>query len=147
MSGIQQMLLSGGAGVALLDLTSVNEGALSRGVGYRVASDGKAYAGNWVDFSTTGSYTADAAYSLLNAWTNSVPSAYEIRCTVNSGTTPSGSATGSWLACSVTREWYITDTVVNGAAVVTDCTIEIRDAITTTVVSSCSFAVEAERQA
>src|SRR5262245_7162088 len=53
---------------------------------------------------------------------------YEARLTVNSGTTPSGSATGSWLALSSTLTWTITDTSSGGGAVTSNCTIEIRHA-------------------
>lgn len=146
MSGIQQMLMAGGTFVRLASNDGpLWSGGLSRGFGYKVGSDGNLYFGSWFDYSGTGSWAADAIYSVDSAWTNGIPSAYEVRCTVDSGTTPSGSATGSWLSCATTREWYITDTVAGGGAVTTATTIEIRDAITLTVLATASFDVSVER--
>lgn len=146
MSGIQQMLLGGATFVQLFDNDGGPwSGAMSRGLGYKVGNDGIGEFASWLDLSGSGSYGADAAYGSAWTWTNGTPANYAVRCTVNSGTTPSGSATGSWLSCNTSREWYIEDTVVGGGVVATDCTIEIRDVVSLTVLATASFAVSLER--
>ena len=58
---------------------------------------------------------------------------YECRLTVDSGTAPAGSATGSWLALSSARAWTLTDSGVVGPVISNSCTVEIRHATTQTV--------------
>jgi hypothetical protein len=55
---------------------------------------------------------------------------YEIKCTVNSGTTPSGSSTGVWLPLSSTVQWYLFET--GESSKTCNLTIAIRDAATQT---------------
>ncbi len=68
-------------------------------------------------------------------------SGYEVRCTVNSGTTPAGSATGSWLALSSDRFWSLSRT--NIGTVTCNLTIEIRDAVSLVVLDSCTVVLTA----
>jgi len=50
-----------------------------------------------------------AAYTTIESWLSfGNSSGYECRATLNSGTSPSGSALGSWLALSASREWTLT---------------------------------------
>ena len=63
--------------------------------GYRLSASGVAY------------FRSDVSYSTLETWlaTGSAAS-YEARATVNTGSLTSGT-TGSWLALSSSREWYV----------------------------------------
>lgn len=49
---------------------------------------------------------------------------YEARLTVNSGTTPSGALTATWLALTSTRTWTLART--STGTVTCNCTIEVR---------------------
>lgn len=70
--------------------------------------------------------------------------AYEIRMTVNSGTTPSGAATGSWLGLGTTRTWVLSQSGVG--SVTANVTVEIRLAATGVVLSSGSGAFDMTAQ-
>ena len=59
--------------------------------------------------------------------------AYEIRLTVNSGTTPSGSAPNIWLGLGTLRQWSLQQSGVGDTA--SNVTIEIRRASTGVVLS------------
>ena len=63
---------------------------------------------------------------------------YEVRCTLNSGGPLNGSAVGSWLALSTSRNWYVS---LVTATVQADMTIEIR--LGTLVVASNTYIIEA----
>ena len=64
-------------------------------------------------------------YTLIDQWLLSGgPTSYECRLTVNSGTAPSGSATGVWLLLNITREWELSRTTVGVST--NSCTIEVR---------------------
>jgi hypothetical protein len=65
----------------------------------------------------------------------------EVRATLNSGSTPSGSALSTWLNLGTTRNWYVTRSA-NGT---TTCnlTVEIRDASTLTVLDSATIVLTA----
>jgi len=68
---------------------------------------------------------------------------YWIRCTVNSGTTPTGSATGSWLQLNAARTWQHDQTVIG--TVTCTLTIEIAsDSGGANIVSSGSFTITAD---
>lgn len=69
--------------------------------------------------SVTSTYDIDAdgkerkndsgSLAVFNTWLISgVASDCEVRATVSSGSTPTGSATGSWLALSADRSWSLT---------------------------------------
>lgn len=62
---------------------------------------------------------------------------YEVRLTVNSGVTPAGSATGSWLALTSDRAWSHTRITVGTTT--GNYTVEIRDTLTSTVQASVTF--------
>ena len=67
--------------------------------------------------------------------------AYECRATLNSGTSPAGSAVGSWLALSSGRSWNLTRTSLG--TVTCNLTIEIRRASDGTVLDSCTVILTA----
>ena len=69
---------------------------------------------------------------------------YEIRATLNSGSTPTGTL-GTWLALTSNRQWSISST---GAAGLVTCnlTLEIRDASTLVVEDSCIAILTADSQ-
>lgn len=67
------------------------------------------------------------------------PGSYEIRATLNSGTSPTGSAVGSWLALSTNREWSLSATA--GTMKTCQLTIEIR--LGATVLDSCTVTIVA----
>lgn len=86
-------------------------------------------------------------YVGFNTWLISGAGAdYDIRCTVNSGDTPSGSATATWLNLASARAWTLTDTSVLGGAKTNNLTIEIRDATTLVVLDSAIVTMSADKQ-
>lgn len=100
--------------------------------GVRIATDRD------VDERELDSYV-DRADWLLSSGT---ASDYEVRCTVNSGTLAGGSsATGSYLALSSSREWYVETTHVTATA---SLTIDIRDASNTSDAISFSVSLSAD---
>jgi len=91
-----------------------------------------------VTFSNDGSYASSGnTQGFSGNWISPVSAAgnaYEIRMTVNSGSTPTGSATASWLALGTTRTWSLSQAVVGTTTA--NVTVEIRKASTGTVLSS-----------
>ena len=68
-------------------------------------------------------------------------SAYECRATLNSGDTPTGTL-NSWLALSVTRGWFLSQSVVGTQTC--NLTIEIRRASDSVVMDSCTVVLTAD---
>ena len=69
-------------------------------------------------------------------------SLYEALVTVVTGTLTAGSAaTGSWLALSSTRSWFVTAT--GGTSKSADITVQIRDTATSTVRATASVTLKA----
>lgn len=90
-------------------------------VGYRLDSTGDEDSYQEVDASPI-------AYVKIDDWlVAGLNSDYEARLTNNSGTSPSGSAVGSWLALSTARAWTLTDSTAGGGAITSNNTVEIRD--------------------
>ena len=88
-------------------------------------------------FSADGSYAATGNISGFSGnWISPLSAAgdaYEIRLTVNSGTTPAGSATGSWLGLGTARTWLLSQS--GAGASTANVTIEIRKASSGVVLS------------
>ena len=123
------------AGDTLLD-TSVSP--TDSEVGYQLQSTGKERSYEGIG----NPYLLIADWLLVGA-----ASDYECRLTVNSGTAPAGSATGSWLALSVTRAWTLTDSSVAGPVISNNCTIEIRLASTQTVKATATVTMSVHEEA
>ena len=91
----------------------------------------------------TGIGTPGLVYSDVGDWIAPKISfgSYEARLTVNSGATPTGSATGTWLALSSTLTWTISRTSVGTTS--SNCTIEIRNAASGAVKTSATVTLSA----
>lgn len=91
-----------------------------------------------VTFTNTGTYAGTGNFQNFSGnWitpTSAAGNAYEIRLTVNSGSTPTGSATASWLALGTTRTWTISRSGLGSTT--SNVTIEIRLASTLAVLSN-----------
>ena len=90
-----------------------------------------------VSFTSAGAYTGTGnVESFSGNWITPIAAAgsnYDIRLTVNSGSTPTGSSTGAWLSLGTTRTWTISQ---SGLGVTTsNVTVEIRNASTLAVMS------------
>ena len=83
-----------------------------------------------VTFANDGTYTGSGGVSGFSGnWIDPTSAAgddYEIRMSVNSGTTPSGASTGSWLGLGTSRIWLLTQSGVG--AKTANVTVEIRKA-------------------
>ena len=141
VSGIHAILLSagggsvGGSGSVTLNNTTIdsqNSGA-NASASWRIDSDGVIYEG--FNGSYSGAYT----------WTGDAVANYEVRATILSGSTPTGTATGSWKVCSVDRDWTVTDTTFDELIKQSNLFIEVRDIATSTVRASCYVDLYAER--
>lgn len=141
VSGIHAMLLSSGGGAVggsgSVTLNNANVDSQNTGAdataSWRIDSDGNMYDGY------------NGVYFLTNQWTADAVANYEVRANIDGGSTPSGSATGTWLSCSTDRDWTITDTTVDAASEYTFLQIKLRDAATTTVLATCYVDLYAER--
>jgi hypothetical protein len=124
---------------ATLSDTAVNPTDSS--VGYQIATGQPRY---------EQSYEGDGQpYGNIDQWLlGGDPSNYEVRCTVNSGTTPDGDSTGSWLDLGVSaRAWTLTDTSTVGSPITNNLTIEIRDKATSTVQASATVTMSVHKTA
>lgn len=68
---------------------------------------------------------------------------FDAMMTVNSGSALTGSATGSWLNLGTTRNWQLVESVIGVLS--SNCTLQIRNATTLSVLASCSVIWTAER--
>ena len=139
MSGIQMALLGSG-GAPKIQLTTpitvayASGGFLSATTGYRVANDAFIY---------TGTGSVSPSYSQFEQW-DSVPSTvgnYEVRATLNSGTTPTGTL-NTWLNLGTTQTWTLTAPTGNFRTC--NLTIEIRDTATSTVQATAILTLESD---
>ena len=67
---------------------------------------------------------------------------FEARVTVTSGTLSGGSGTGTWLALSNTRDWFVTENQ-SGQQKICVFTVDIRKIGTTTVLDTATITLEA----
>jgi hypothetical protein len=99
---------------------------------YRLSSNGKVYevttSGGSVELETWCTPTAQA-------------SNYEVLATIVSGSLTSGT-TGSWLALSTTRDWYLEEYLIENTAVC-QFTVQIRRIGTTTVLDTATIDLSA----
>lgn len=98
-------------------------------------------AGGQVEQSTQ---AGGASPSNIEQWCTptSAASNYEARVTVTSGSLTGGSSTGTWLALSSTRNWYVSEST-SGNTKQCIFTVEIRRTGTTTVLDSATITLEA----
>lgn len=104
---------------------------------YRVESGGLEASNDGTGWSTIGTWLFSGAAS-----------DYEVRFTVTAGSTPTGSATSTWLNMGTTRFWAITDTTTIGGAVTCTATVEVRLAASPfTVLDTASVFLSANKSA
>lgn len=72
---------------------------------------------------------------------------YDVRATLNSGTSPAGSGVGTWLNLGTSRFWSLTDTGPVGPPITCNLTIEIRDASTLAVLTSAVVVITVQESA
>lgn len=70
-------------------------------------------------------------------------SAYEAMLTVNSGSTPSGAATATWLNLGTTRNWQLVRNTLGLLS--SNCTLQIRNASTLAVLATSTLTWTAEQ--
>lgn len=104
-----------------------------------------------------GRHTATATYvvnsngtvtngtSVLEAWlhTGGVASNYEVRATLQSGEPLTTGTMGSWLACSSTRTWTLTNSESDNSTLTTVMLVEIRLASSGVVQASATITLNA----
>ncbi len=85
----------------------------------------------------------DQTGSNIGTWLLSgVNSDYDVRATLQSGTAPTGSGTGSWLTLGLSRSW--TESATAGNLLTCTLLIEIRDAVTLTVLDSATVNITSD---
>jgi hypothetical protein len=139
MSGIQMALL-GSAGGPLIQLTTprtvsyASGGIFTAVAGYRVDSDSFIY--------TAANF--NGVYSVQEQWDSNPTTVgnYEVRATLVSGNTPSGSALSTWLVLSSDRTWELSASPGNLLTCV--LTIEVRDTATSTVRATATVTLNAD---
>jgi hypothetical protein len=140
MSGIQMALMgAGGSAPVTISITDQNISDIDATAAY-------AYyfltAGGLVQSSTQAGGSSPAT---LETWCTPTSAAanYEVLINVTSGAFSGGSGSGSWLALSSTRSWYVDNTV---SGTFNECifTVEIREIGTTTVLDSATIILFAE---
>ena len=70
---------------------------------------------------------------------------FDVRATLASGTSPSGSALATWLNLATSRSWSSVDSVANAIDVTCNLTIEIRNASTLAVLDTATATITASR--
>ena len=130
------MVTFGGAPDVIL-LTNQTISRTSAGTAYaeyQIDSDGGVYKRQATTFATP--------TNLVEQWCTpgSSASKYEVSASLSSGTLNAGSAaTGSWLALTSDRLWYVSDSEVDAVIVVT-----IRDVATATTQASATITLHAD---
>jgi len=134
VTGILSAFTTGGSANASVSITNQNvfkSGRNTQTASYSIANDGK---------------VKNQAGAILEAWlqgSGGVVANYEVRATLDSGTLTSGT-TGSWLNCSTTRTWSLTNSASDNSTIYAALTIEIRLAATGVVQDSASVTLAAE---
>jgi hypothetical protein len=109
-------------------------GILSAQAGYGLDPDSYVYTA--ANFS--GSYTQSEQWDSVPATTGN----YQVRATLNSGSTPTGSALSTWLTVSSFRSWLLNASP--GNFLTCNLTIEVRDTATSTVRATASVTLRAD---
>lgn len=103
---------------------------------YEINADGNVYTGN--------AQVGVNTHTLFEQYVDSshAASAYQVRATIQSGGPLFSGTTGTWLACSTTRQWIMQDTTQgNGSGVTVSLLIEIRDASSLVVLDSATVTI------
>lgn len=138
MSGILTAFFGSGGPVIKLtspvSITYASGGMFAAVAGYRVDSDSFVY--------TAANF--NGVYSQQEQWDSDPTTVgnYEVRATLVSGDTPSGSALSTWLVLSSDRTWQLSASPGNFLACT--LTIEIRDTATSTVRATATVDLEAD---
>lgn len=104
--------------------------------GYAIDPDGYVYT----------AAAATATYSQFEQWDNVAATTgnYQVRATLNSGDTPSGTL-GTWTTITARQTWQLISTRPGGGQYKTcNLTIEIRDTATSTVRATATVTLEAD---
>lgn len=90
----------------------------------RSSSDGSSITASW-RIVNDGTILANG--SVVETWLANAADVglYEVRATLSSGTTPTGTL-NTWLPCSTSRSWVVTDSTDNGSAVTCLLFVELR---------------------
>jgi hypothetical protein len=133
MSAGQQMLFGGSWGPSVLLASPVtlfyfSGGLLPAVTGYKVDSDGSVYTAE----------NASGAYTIQQAWISDPTKVadFEVRATVVSGATPTGSVTATWLQLNADRLWELQASA--GTLLQCVLTIEIRQSASAAVVATAT---------
>ena len=135
LPGLSGAMFSSGAGAGNVTLnggTVTSYGSGVRTASYRIDSDQFVYYGD------------NGAYTSNHRWTSDPVAGYEARLTVDLGSTPSGTATATWLALTSDRTWTITGSTI-GVSDYAETTVQIRDATSLAVVATAVIYIIAER--
>lgn len=138
MSGIQMALLGSAGDLAVITISNQSISDLDASAAY-------AYyfltAGGQVEQSTSAGGTSPTN---LEQWCTptSQASNYEALITVTSGVLSGGSGTGTWLALSTTRNWYVEE-FTSGNTNICTFTVQIRRIGTATVLDTATIDLEA----
>lgn len=109
------------------DLTRSTTGTAT--VSYNIASDGK---------------VKDRNGTILESWMLSgVVADYEVMATLISGSSVFG-LTATWLSCSTTRAWSLSNSAHNDSTLTSTLTVDIRNAVSHTVLATALVTLNAE---
>ncbi len=76
--------------------------------------------------------------AITGQWvTNGTPADYDVRVTLVSGVTPSGSAIATWLNCATDREWHLSQGFPGGKS--SELLVEIRRTADSAVLASATI--------
>jgi hypothetical protein len=91
-----------------------------------------------------GSVTNQDGTILENWLLSGSASSFEAMATVISGSLDGSDATGSWLSCASSRNWYVTNGGVDNSTINAQIFVQIRSASTHTVLASATITLSAE---
>jgi hypothetical protein len=139
VTGILCALVGSGGGGPLIQLTTPRTiaynsgGILSAQAGYGLDPNSYVYTAA----NSNGSYSQSEQWDSIPATTSN----YQVRATLNSGDTPTGSALATWLTVSTFRSWLLNASA--GTLLTCNLTIEVRDIATSTVQATATVTLRA----
>lgn len=89
--------------------------------------------------------TGGNATQISNEWLLAgLPSSFDVRATLQSGSTPLGSALATWLVLSQLREWHVERVVSSVGITQSILLVEIRDGVSLAVLATATITLTAE---
>ena len=137
MTGVLCMMVGAGQdnNITLQAVNVVATDSAASNASFRLAADRLSYEGENGAFVSGFQWCATAG----------APANYEARVTLDSGTSPSGSAVGSWVSLATDATWTVNDPTSDGTPIACSLTLDVRRAGGSIILATSSVSLSAER--